>query len=94
MQKKYYMHLYEKTIKNCLNNSPYDLKDRDGVLTCNEIKYNLTQVVRCLYLCRRNHAVILNISCLKIYRVSQKKRTFRIVWDMCGDQIFWLFWLF
>ena len=29
-----------------------------------------------------------------IYRVSQKKRTFRIVWDMCRDQIFWLFWLF
>ena len=29
-----------------------------------------------------------------IYRLSQKKRTFRIVWDMCGDQIFWLFWLF
>ena len=28
------------------------------------------------------------------YRVSQKKRTFRIVWDMCRDQIFWLFWLF
>ena len=30
----------------------------------------------------------------EFYRVSQKKRTFRIVWDMCGDQIFWLFWLF
>ena len=30
----------------------------------------------------------------RTYRVSQKKRTFRIVWDMCEYQIFWLFWLF
>ena len=31
------------------------------------MKYNLTEVVRCLYLCRRNHAVILNTSCLNKY---------------------------
>ena len=31
------------------------------------MKYNLTEVVRCLYLCRRTHAVILNIICLNKY---------------------------
>ena len=40
------------------------------------------------------YAIFLGSQDVEIYRVSQKKRTFRIVWDMCGDQIFWLFWLF
>ena len=40
--------------------------------------------------CNHHHS---NLQCT-LYRVSQKKRTFRIVWDMCEDQIFWLFWLF